>query len=259
MTLAPNPAPDLALARRFVAAHPNPGEVLMVGVTGSHIYGFSSPDSDIDLKGIHQVPTRAMLGFGKPRETFDRLEFFEGVECDLTTHELKKALELMLNGNGNMLERIESPIQLYETEALAELRALSRGARSARYIRHYSGFFKGMCREHGKSSAPKAKTLLYAYRVALTGVHLLLTGELQPDLRALAPAYGFPEAMDLIAYKAEHAEKAIVPPEMDAAHRENWPKLDAMLFDAKARTALPPEAPNRDECEAWLIERRTRA
>ena len=45
--------PDLALARRFVEAHPPPGRVLLCTITGSHNYGFPSPDSDLDIKGIH--------------------------------------------------------------------------------------------------------------------------------------------------------------------------------------------------------------
>ena len=43
--------PDIELARRFLAAHGPPDEVLHVGVTGAHIYGFTSADSDI---GFHR-------------------------------------------------------------------------------------------------------------------------------------------------------------------------------------------------------------
>ena len=254
----PEPTPDLALARRFVAAHPPPGELLLCAVTGSHIYGFTSPDSDIDLKGLHQAPTRDVLGFGPVKETHDRLEVFEGTECDLTTHEIAKALRLLIAGNGNMLERFESPIQLVDTH-LDALRALSRGARSIRYVRHYGGFFKGMCREHDRAEKPSAKTLLYAYRVALTGAHLLATGELVCDLRQLAPEHGFPEALELIAYKAATAEKITVPPDVDARHRQNWPKLEAAIDAARDASPLPAEPANTADCEAWLVERRVAA
>lgn len=95
--------PDLQIAGRFLAARPPEGKVLLCAITGSHLYGFSSPDSDIDLKGIHQAPLRSLVGLTRPAETHDRLEVFEGVECDLTTHELGLALSLMLKGNGNVL------------------------------------------------------------------------------------------------------------------------------------------------------------
>ncbi len=251
----PRFTPDLDLARRFIAANPPPGELLLVALTGSHIYGFSSPDSDLDLKGIHRVPTRGLLGFGRPKETHDRLEVYDGVECDLTTHEIQKAFGLLLAGNGNMLERFESPVQLYSTPTAEALRALSRGARSTRYIRHYSGFFRGMCREHERGER-RAKTLLYAYRVALTGAHLLLTGELCCDVRRLGPEHGFPEVLELVEHKASHHEKATVPDDMDRRHRANWPRLDALLGAAKDRSPLPAEPQNVDACEAWLIEQR---
>lgn len=251
--------PDLDLARRFIAAHPPPGALLACAVTGSHIYGFSSPDSDIDLKGIHRAPTRALLGFGKPQETHDRLSVFDGVECDLTTHEVGKALGLLLAGNGNMLERFESPIQVCDTPEAEALRALSRGARSKRFVRHYAGFFRGICREHLRAPEPTAKALLYAYRVALTGTHLLMTGALVCDVRVLAPEYGLPEVLDLVAYKASHAEKAIVPPDMDALHRHRWARLSDMLDDARAHSPLPHEPANVAECEAWLVDLRLKA
>ena len=94
--------PDMDLGRRFLAAQPPPGRVLLCAVTGSHHYGFPSPDSDLDLKGIHLAPTEPLLGLSPVVETHDRLLVFEGTECDLTTHEAQKALLLLLRGNGNI-------------------------------------------------------------------------------------------------------------------------------------------------------------
>ncbi|MFO0750929.1 MAG: nucleotidyltransferase domain-containing protein [Myxococcota bacterium] len=125
--------PDLDLARRFVAGHRPAGTVLLVGVTGSHDYGFPSADSDLDLKGIHLAPIEDVLGLDlRHLGIVDRLEVFEGVECDLTLHEAVKALSLLLRGNGNMLERIASRFQLYETPELDELRALLPAVASRR-------------------------------------------------------------------------------------------------------------------------------
>ena len=92
MDLPPNAVPDLELGRRFIAASPVPGDVLQCGVTGSHDYGFSSPDSDLDLKGLFIAPTRRLLGMHRPPEAFDRLVDFEGVECDLTLNEVMPGL-----------------------------------------------------------------------------------------------------------------------------------------------------------------------
>ena len=48
-----NPDPiDLAAARALV--HAQGVEPLFVTVSGAHLYGFPSPDSDLDLRGCHR-------------------------------------------------------------------------------------------------------------------------------------------------------------------------------------------------------------
>lgn len=248
--------PDLDRARRFLAAHPAPGAILLCGVTGSHYYGFPSPDSDVDLKGIHLAPTRSVLGLDAPRETHDVLRVFEGVEHDLTTHEAGKALSLLARGNGNVLERILTPIQVIEGPDLEPLRELAKGAISKRFAPHYRGYFLGMCREHTQRETPRAKTLLYAYRVALTGVHLLRTGELRGDVLANAAEHGFEDVEELVRYKREHGEKGAIDPALDAEHRARWAALEGALEDALRASTLPDEPPNRPAMSEWLTERR---
>jgi predicted nucleotidyltransferase len=251
-------APDLDLGRRFLAARPPPGRVLCCGVTGGHYYGFPSPDSDLDLKGIHLAPTESLLGLDEAKETHDRLEIFEGLECDLTTHEAAKALGLLLRGNGNMLERICSPLQLIETPELPDLRALAKGALSRRFYEHYRGFFRGICHEHQKGGERRGKPLLYAYRVALTGAHLLREGEVIGDLTELAPRYGFPEALDLAARKRASAEKVALTEAEDELYRAAWPRLAEALDAARASSPLPEEPQNRGAMSAWLTALRKR-
>ena len=252
-------APDLDRARRFLASLPLPGRVLLCGVTGSHFYGFSSADSDLDLKGVHLAPTRALLGLGNPADSFDRIADFEGVEHDVTLTEARQALDLLLRGNGNMLERIVTPWQLHASPELEELRAFARGTLSKKYFRHYQGFFRGMCREHERAERPSAKTLLYVNRVALTGRHLLQTGELVADLRVTAPEHGYADALELIALKQAGAEHGAVPSDLDALHRAAWPRLAAELEEAHADSPLPDQPGNAADLSAWLVDLRLRA
>lgn len=251
--------PDFDRARRFLAAHPPPGELILCGVTGSHYYGFPSPDSDIDLKGIHLAPTRSVLGLDAPPETHDVLTMFEDVEHDLTTHEAARALALLVRGNGNVLERILTPLQVVETPDVAPLAELARAALSKRFAGHYRGYFLGMCREHTQRELPRAKTLLYAYRVALTGIHLLRTGEVRGDVVANGREHGFGDLDELVAYKRDHGEKGALEPGLDAKHRARWAALEAALEDALAASPLPDEPPNRAAMSEWLTERRLAA
>jgi hypothetical protein len=249
--------PDLALARRALLADPPPGRLLVCAVSGAHLYGFPSPDSDLDLKGMHQLPTTALVGIGTPELTHDVQGWREDVEIDLTTQEVGKALALLLAGNGNTAEQILSPYQVVETPWLPELRQLAVGALSRRFARHYRGFFLGCRREFQRQ--PSVKSLLYSYRVALTGIHLLHTGELVAHLPTLADRYALEGLMVLVARKAEVGEHAALDPDEAAEFVERWAWLEAELVAAESASVLPPEAANRLVVERWLVELRRQA
>lgn len=243
--------PDLDLGRRFLAANPPPGRVLLCAVTGSHQYGFPSADSDLDLKGIHLAPTERALSLWPPLPAFDRLEVFEGTECDLTTNELRQALTLLLRGNGNMLERITSPHQLVDGPEVAALRALVPLALSRRVAGHYRGFLRAMQQEARR--VPRAKTLLYAWRVGLTGLHLLTTGQIEANLPRLAPLYGWPELEELVRRKVSGAEKGELPAAEVARWTAGWPELEERLERAVETSPLPEEPPDADAIDAWQV------
>jgi hypothetical protein len=245
--------PDLDLARRFLAAQGAPG-ALLAGVTGAHYYGFPSPDSDLDLKGIHVAPTAAVVSLSPPEEHQDYLGLFDGVEIDYTSHELGVALRLLLKGNGNMLERILSPYQALCSPAATELQALAGAAASKRFFHHYRGFFARMRQDVAATERPTAKGLLYSYRSALTGIHLLLTGECVGDVCALAPQHGFTAVPGLVEHKRSGTEHGALPdPERFIA---DWPRLEAALQDAFDRSPLPEQAANSAALSDFLVRQR---
>jgi hypothetical protein len=105
---------------------------------------------------------------------------------------------------------------------------------------------------------PTAKKLLYVLRTALTGIHLLETSELEPDLSRLMDPYGVPEAAALIERKRAGERAAIDPALLDV-----WlPRTDALfarLDTARDRSLLPEEPTNESELRAWLLDvRRSR-
>lgn len=253
---------ELALARRFVEAQALPGRVIFCALTGAHLYGFPSPDSDLDLKGAYQLSTRALLGLAPSLDTHDTTEIFDSeifgrVECDLTLMELSRSLSLLLAGNGNALEQLTSPYQVFPGPEQEQLTALARGAISRQFARHYQGFLKGLRREFTAAARPEVKTLLYGYRVTCTGVHLLEQGEVQADVRALAPGHGYAEQVDaLIARKGSAGEHSKLSPEEKAGHLATWDALDARLKAALESSTLPEQAPNQETINDWLVRLR---
>lgn len=242
--------PDLSKGSRFLAARGAPG-ALLAGVTGAHYYGFPSPDSDLDLKGIHALPTREIVALNPPVDTVDHLGLFEGLEIDYTSHELAVALRLLLKGNGNILERILSPFQLLESDEVSQLQALTRASVSRRFFHHYRGFFGRMCQDWRRAEPRTVKGLLYAYRSALTGIHLLRTGECIGDVTELAPRYGFDHVADLATRKRSGTEKG----EMDSTDgfEADLQRLESLLQEAYDGSPLPEQAPNTEAIGTLLV------
>src|SRR5262245_18579091 len=84
-----------------VTAHPYP--LLFATISGAHLYGFPSPDSDYDLRGSHLLPAREVVGLDPGRETVERSETIDGTELDLVTHDARRFFLLLLKKNGYVL------------------------------------------------------------------------------------------------------------------------------------------------------------
>jgi predicted nucleotidyltransferase len=56
---------------RIVAAQPYP--LLFATISGAHLYGFPSPDSDFDLRGAHVLPLEAVVGLEVRDETVEQM------------------------------------------------------------------------------------------------------------------------------------------------------------------------------------------
>ncbi|MBS2014517.1 MAG: nucleotidyltransferase domain-containing protein [Deltaproteobacteria bacterium] len=246
-----------AIGARVVAEEAARREHVVIYLSGAHAYGFPSPDSDLDLKAIHMAPARDLLGLSAPTLTFDRAEVIEGVEIDYTSNELGHALAGILQGNGNFLERVLGRTWVTTSPMHEELAPLVKRALSRRVHRHYRGFASSQVKELEKK--PTVKKLLYVLRTALTGTHLLRTGELEADLTRLADVYGRSDAGELVLAKRAGERTAADPGLLEA-----WrPRLDDVLagLDASwAASVLPEEPPASaaEALEAWLVETRTK-
>ena len=98
---------------------------MFVTVSGSHIYGFNSADSDVDLRGCHQLPLESLVGLKPPTETIDRESIEDGVEVDIVSHDIGKYCRLLVKNNGYVLEQIFSPLIVSGESFLKELRPLA--------------------------------------------------------------------------------------------------------------------------------------
>ncbi|EME98459.1 nucleotidyltransferase domain-containing protein [Streptomyces mobaraensis NBRC 13819 = DSM 40847] len=217
-----------------------PGHPLVFAtVSGAHLYGFPSRDSDVDLRGVHLLPVADLIGLREGEETVTRMGVRDGVEMDLVTHDLRKFARLLLRRNGYVLEQLLSPLVVRTSAVHAELTALAPAVLTSHHAHHYRGFAGTQWRFFERTG--ELKPLLYTFRVLLTGIHLMRAGEVVahlPTLLGLVPdAPGY--LPDLVAAKAE-AEHGATGGLVDAARlAADVEALHAGLDAAQAASRLP--------------------
>ena len=215
-------------------------EPVFATVSGAHLYGFASPDSDVDLRGAFLLPLRQMLGLHPPRETVTVEDESKHMPLDWVAHEIRKFARLLTNHNGYVLEQLFSPLVVLSTPAYDELRELGKGCVTALTVRHYQGFARGR-RKRLREPDPTVKDLLYAYRVLLTGIHLMRTGEVVANIAVLNEHFGLDEVAALVGRKRAGTESMGVDDSELAAHAEVLDRLEVRLQEEHARTFLPHE------------------
>lgn len=241
---------QLRVTRKYLAEREQERRHLVAYISGAHAYGFASPDSDVDLKCIHIVPTGDLVGLGQVTETADRIEVIEGVEVDYGSNELAPALRGAIKGNGNYLERFLGELTLATMPELAEVRPIIRRLLSQRVARHYAGFAAGQLRLFDEK--PTAKRALYVLRTAATGRHLLASGELVTDLRQLS-RYAPAEVGELFEIKLR-GEQSPLTSEHAAAWRTRLAAAIAAVEAEVPSSVLPyePSARAIGEADEWL-------
>src|SRR2546427_1853352 len=123
---------------RIVGGQPYP--LLFATISGAHLYGFPSPDSDFDLRGAHVLPLGQVVGLDVPDETVEQqmrvsphpgpllIGCGEGgaLEMDIVSHDVRKFFGLLLKKNGYVLEQLFSPLIVQTTPEHAELKEICR-------------------------------------------------------------------------------------------------------------------------------------
>ncbi len=223
-------------------------------ISGAHLYGFASPDSDVDLRGAFLLPARDLLGLHPPAETIT-IEDKSGIDLDWVAHDVRKFARMMTNHNGYVMEQLYSPLVVLSTPAHEELKELGKGCVTRPTVRHYQGFARGR-RQRLLEPEPTVKHLLYAYRVLLTGIHLMRSGEVVGNLAGLNQGFRIAAIDELVARKRTGAEKMLLDERDLAAHAPLLDRLDAELREAHEASQLPEEARTAADLDDFVVRLR---
>lgn len=231
----------LEALKRRVSTHPYP--LLFATISGAHLYGFPSPDSDFDLRGAHLLPLRQVVGMTVRDETVeissDPVTDPDHLEFDIVSHDVKKFFGLMLKKNGYVLEQLYSPLIVHTCPAHEELKEIGKGCITRHHSHHYLGFVETQWKLFSKESPRRVKPLLYVYRVLLTGIHLMRAGVVEANLLTLNEEFRLPQIGELVARKLAGPEQSILPEGDFAFHEAERVRLEGMLREAHERSSLP--------------------
>lgn len=242
---------DYQLLQAEAARHPYP--LLFATISGAHLYGFPSHDSDYDLRGVHVLPVKEAVGLLPKQETVEFAGVRSGIDMDLVTHDVLKFFNLLLKRNGYVLEQLYSPLIVQTSPEDDELKSIAAGWITRHHSHHYLGFAATQWGLFEKETLPKVKPLLYVYRVLLTGIHLMRTGRVEANLVKLHDEFRLPYIRELIDRKIHGAEKGTLDSSEIEFNRREYETLVARLETEATQSHLRDEPTCRDALNDLLV------
>lgn len=203
------------------------------------------------------LPVSEVVGLNLGPETLDTSTTRHGLQLDLVTHDAKKFFSLLLKKNGYVLEQLYSPLVIHTTAAHDKLKAIALGCITRQHVHHYLGFARTQWRIFEKSQPFQVKPLLYVYRVLLTGIHLMETGEVEANLLKLNEKFQLPYISELVAYKLSEPETSILKKVDISFHEGEYHRIVSELENASLASSLPDYPSTREALNELLIQLRT--
>lgn len=243
---------DPAALTPIVASGPTP---LFATLSGAHLYGFASADSDVDIRGAFVRPLDSVLGLGPHQETWEVTQTRDGLEVDWVAHDVLKFITIMTKRNGYALEQLYSPLVVHGGSWLDELRELGKSCIVRPVYYHYRGFFHNQQKQI-MAGLVTAKAVLYAYRVLLSGIHVLKTGRIEAHLPTLLEEYPHRRVEGLLEMKIQGGEKEPLDDALTRLHLAKLGELEQQLDAAFAESQLPESVENLSSLSDYIVRAR---
>lgn len=176
--------------------------ILYAAESGSRAWGFASPDSDFDVRFVYKEPVDWYL---RVRPGRDVIELHVDARLDISGWELRKALQLLAQGNVSLVEWLNSPLRYREDGWFCtQQRALVEQVyRPERGIYHYLHMARGNYRTYLQRDPVRLKKYLYVLRPLLLAALWLERGLGMPPIVFEALVKGLVTDPELIQAIAE--------------------------------------------------------
>ncbi len=182
--------------------------ILYACESGSRAWGFSSVNSDYDVRFIYKAPAQKYLSVNEMSDTISHTP--ENNDVELHGWDLKKTLSLIVKGNAAVREWVNSPTVYFQDDIFMhafEKRILNHYNDLLPLEFHYYGLAKNTWHKYIDFSTPIiAKKYLYVIRPVLAGLWIHQQNEFPPldinTLLTIAPEPIRQYTMSIIEAKA---------------------------------------------------------
>lgn len=162
----------------------------------------------------------------------------------------------MLKRNGYVLEQLLSPLVVYTNPEHEELKAIAQDCITRHHAHHYLGFAATQWKLFEKESPPRVKPLLYTFRVLLTGIHLMKTGEVEANLKVLNETARLSYIDELIEKKTIGEEKGVLDAADVSFYCKEYDRLTLELESRHSASKLPELPTGREALNKLLVRLR---
>ncbi len=225
---------------------------LFLVVAGDHCFGIPVPDPVVHALGCHRRALEASLGEGTNRAEVTLALPIAGRDLRVRSLDRAGIAEGIRGRDGEMLEALHSSLVIAGEEELERLRAIARGFLTPVLADHYRREATRLRARLETRPAHAVPDVLLAFRALLTGLHLMTTGDLEIDLRALIGIYDLDYLRPLLArpdrpmFLGDPARLWFLTGEAEA--------LEARFEQAADSPVLPAEPTSEAELSTWLAE-----
>ncbi len=192
--------------------------VLFAVESGSRAWGFASPDSDYDVRGVFVKPLDWYLQL--KRDVPDTIVEELPGDVDVSLWDLRKALLQMAKSNASFLEWLGSPIIYRDCGIIAAMNELKTDCVNPAHVAfHYASMFRKAMDARSEDGTIRIKKLCYALRAALCLRYAMAVEEMPPTPFAdvLAGTELEPDELaairDVLAQKEHALESDTVTPD----------------------------------------------
>ena len=180
--------------------------VLFAVESGSRAWGFASPDSDYDVRGVFIKPIDWYLQLKSdvPDTIVEELPD----DIDVSLWDLRKALLQMAKSNASFLEWLGSPIIYRDCGIIASLNELKADCVNPSHVAyHYASMCRKAMEARNEDGTIRIKKLCYALRAALCLRYVMAVEEMPPTPFADVLAGTELKADELAAIRGVLAQK----------------------------------------------------